>query len=147
MTLAHAMWTHGHSLQVEYPQRGTVERKGFSAKYIREVVEGAGFNWLHFAIPTPVIVSDKRLKVGSVMIRFKSSHGQAYVNAIHVYDGEKKIAEKNKLKLYPKQWHVERFDLPTTPQVKWGVGISVLVSFGGDDRVIEFSAAGCDFIQ
>jgi hypothetical protein len=144
MALAQAMWLHGHSLEVEYTQRGQIERKGFSAEYT--AANAAQANWLHFAIPTPVIVSDKRLKVGSVLVRFKS-HGEAYVKAIHVYDGEKKISSKDKLNLSPKQWHVERVKISTPSEIKWGIGVSILVDFGPDVRVIEFSSAGCDFIQ
>jgi hypothetical protein len=65
MALAHAMWTCGLNLQVEYPQKGTVEGKGFSAKYTSS---GAGqSNWLHPAIPTPEIVNDKAMRMGSIL--------------------------------------------------------------------------------
>lgn len=143
MALAHAMWIHGHSLQVEYPQKGTIERKGFSAKYTS--MGGAQPNWIHFAIPTPVIVSGTRLRVGSVMLRFKCGGG-GRVKAIHVYDGENKIVSKDNLNLGPAQWHFERVDVPGNPEINWGLGISILVDFGPDDRVVEFSAAGCDFL-
>ncbi len=143
MALAHAMWTHGTTIQVEYPQKGTVERKGFSAKY--KSPGAARPNWLHFAIPTPVIVNDKRLRVGSVLVRFRCGGG-AVVKAIHIYDGEKKIVGNDNLNLRPRQWHVERVDVPLDPEILWGLGISILVDFGPDDRWIEFSAAGCDFL-
>ena len=144
MAVAHAMWTHGHSIQIEYPERlSKVERKGFSA---RLTSPGAGQpNWLHFAVPTPVIVNGSRLRVGSVLVRFKC--GQASIEAIHVYDGENKIAAKDNLSLCPKQWHAERLEVPGNPEVLWGVGISVLVDFGPDDRWVEFSSAGCDFLS
>lgn len=143
MALAHAMWTHGHSVQVEYPGKGTVELKGFSSKYMSS---GAALpNWLHFAIPTPVIINDKRVRVGSVLIRLRTGGG-GVVKAIHVYDGEKKLTEKNNLNLKPKQWDVPRVDVSGTPEVMWGVGISILVDFSADDRWVEFSAVGCDFL-
>ncbi len=143
MTVAHAMWTHGHSMQIEYPEKiNWVQRKGFS---IKVQAKGAGqFNWFHFAIPTPVIVEGNRLTVGSVLIRFRSAGG-AFVKAVHVYDGETKIASKS-LNLNPTQWHVERVDVPSHPEVMWGLGISVQVDFGPDAREIEFSSAGCDFL-
>jgi hypothetical protein len=143
MALAHAMWIHGHSLQIEYPERlSKVERKGFSAKLIS--VGAAQPNWLHFAIPTPVIVDGDRLRVGSVLVRFKC--GQAFVKAVHVYDGEKKIAAKDNLNLSPEQWHVERMEVPGNPEISWGIGISILVDFGPDDRWVEFCSAGSDFL-
>ena len=146
MAIAHAMWTHGHSLQVEFLERGKVERKGFSAKYT-----GTGMNWLHFAIPTPVIVNDDRLRVGSVMVRFRCGGSQSIgrVNAIHVYDGETKIVGKDNLNLSPNQWHFERIEVPGSPEVQWGLGISILVGFDPDCSGCwaEFSAAGCDFLS
>ena len=115
MAIAHAMWTHGHSLQIEYPDRlNWVQRTGYS---IRVQARGAAQpNWFHFAIPTPVIVNDTRLRVGSVLIRFKSAGG-AFVKAIHVYDGETKIASQDNLNLNPLQWHVERVEVPNHPSI------------------------------
>jgi hypothetical protein len=144
MAIAHAMWAHGHSLQIETAGRGKVERKGFSAKYISQ---GGGLqNWLHFAIPTAVIVNGDRLRATSAMIRFRCGGG-GRVKAIHVYDGEVKIAARDNLNLGPGQWHLERVDVPGGPEVKWGLGISILVDFGPDDRWVEFSAAGCDLLS
>ena len=143
MAIAHAMWTHGHSMQIEYPERlNWVRRTGYST---RVQSSGAGqSNWFHFAIPTPVLVDGKYLRAMNVKIRFKSAGG-GYVKAVHVYDGETKIASKDNLNLNPKQWHVEKVDVPNDPQVSWGLGISVMVDFGPDVREQEFSSAGCDF--
>jgi hypothetical protein len=125
-------------MQVEYPDRVMVQRKGFS---VRASSSLAGDNWFHFAIPTPVIVDDQRLKAGAAMVRFKSD-GRATVRAIHVYDGERKIAGRDNLNLGPTQWHTEMLDIPGQPDVLWGIGISVYVAYPG---ALEFSAAGCDF--
>lgn len=143
MAIAHAMWTHGYSLQVEIPQNGTVERRGFSAKYIASTAGGT--NWLHFAIPTPVLVNDKRLRAGSAMVRFRCGTGGS-VKAIHVYDAENKIAGVDNINLNFTQWHLERVDVPGDPLILWALGISVLVSSGTTERWVEFSAAGCDFL-
>lgn len=137
------MWVHGHSMQIEYPNNvDSVHRKGYS---IQVNGKGGTSNWFHFAIPTPVIVNDNRLRVGSVFIRFKSG-GQGYVKAVHVYDGETKIFAKDDFNLYPKDWHVEKINIPGNPEIKWGLGISIGVKFGVDDRSLEFSSAGCDFL-
>jgi hypothetical protein len=66
--IAHAMWVHGTSLQVEVD--GNVEsirRYGF---YTRVIGKADTTNWYHFAIPTPVIVSGKRLEFARAMLRF-----------------------------------------------------------------------------
>ena len=150
LKLAHAMWVHGHNMQVEYPDRLTLEKRmGF---YIQ--VRGKPFtgNWFHFAIPTPVIVNQKRLRVGSVMIRFRTGPG-ASVHAVHIYDGERRIATYNDLNLSPQsRFSWPRFDVPTHPPIRWGLGISIGVKFGDSANLppnkllVEVCSAGCDFV-
>ena len=150
LKLAHAMWVHGHGMQIEYPERLDVQKRmGF---YFQ--IKGKPFtsNWFHFAIPTPVIVDSKRLIVGSVMVRLRTGPG-ASVHAVHIYDGETKIAAHDGLNLSPQGNFVfPRFDVPTHPYIKWGLGISVGVKFGDaanlppNKLLVELSAAGCDFM-
>jgi len=142
--IAHAMWIHGNSLQIEYPDRVASERRtGFSGN-----IEGKlnSTNWFHFAIPTPVIVDDVRLRADSVMLRFKTYSVDAWVRDVHVYDGEKLIAAHNNVKL-SKEHLFERFVVPDKPEVQWGIGISIGVACGVEsmDHHMEFFAAGCDF--
>ncbi len=149
MSLEQAMWVHGHSMQIEYPERlDLLKRMGY---YIQ--VKGKPFttNWFHFAIPTPVIVSGKRLCVGSVMIRFRVGPG-ASLNSVHIYDGETKIAAHDGLDLSPQGGFASpRFDVPTHPPIRWGLGISLGVGFGdsanlpANKLLVEVSSAGCDF--
>ncbi len=143
--IAHAMWIHGHSMQIEYPDRLASQwRAGFSI-----TVEGkpSSTNWFHFAIPTPVIVNDVRLRADSVMLRFKTSSVDAWVRDVHVYDGEKLIAAHDKVNL-SKDHLFERFLIPDRPEVQWGIGISIGVACGVEmmDHHMEFIAAGCDFM-
>lgn len=142
--IAHASWIHGHSVHVEYPSRIVSERRaGF---YIEIEGKFGSQNWFHFDVPTPVIVNDNRLKVGSVMLRFKTQ--DAYVRHVHVYDGEKRIAEHNNVSHRDNTLLFQRFDVPGHPPVQWGLGISIGVSFGDQPRphLIQFISAGCDFI-
>jgi|LGVE01.1.fsa_nt_gb hypothetical protein len=146
MALEHAMWAHGHSMHIEYPDRlNVVWRAGF---YIRVEGELGTDNWFHFAIPTPVIVKDNRLRVGSVMLRFKTMSSDAIVRHVHIYDGEKMIATHNNVNLSGDHMF-ERFDVPGHPDVRWGLGISIGVRFGtekGKSHRMEFISAGCDFL-
>lgn len=143
--LAHASWIHGHSMQIEDPAAiQSVWRAGF---YIRIEGKSGLHNWFHFAIPTPVIVNDHRLRVGSVMLVFRTMSADAIVRDVHVYDGDVKIAEHNGVNLTGNiGWR--RFDVPTHPEVKMGIGISVGVGFGVESMShrMEFISAGCDFI-
>jgi len=147
MSLAKAMWAHGHSMVIEYPDRIKSEWKaGF---FYRVVGKPGTTNWFHFAIPTPVIVSDNRLAIDSVMIRFRSNSTNADITNVHVYDGEKKIASHDGLDLSPSDWNWPRFDVPGHPEILWGVGISIGVRFNGttdSQNTMEFSSVGADFL-
>ncbi|MCU0915455.1 MAG: hypothetical protein MUC88_12950 [Planctomycetes bacterium] len=142
--IAHAMWTHGHSMQIEYPERiAAMRRAGFS---INVEPKSSTINWFHFAIPTPVIVDDVRLRANQVMLRFKTYSVDAWVRDVHVYDGERLIAAHNNVNL-SKDHLFEIFVVPDTPLVQWGIGISIGVACGVEmmDHHMEFFAAGCDF--
>ena len=122
----------------------SVVRKG---GYIQVEGKSGTSNWFHFAIPTSVIVDDRRLRVGSVMLVFRTASADAFVQHIHVYDGDVKIAVHNDVNLSGNiGW--KRFDVPNHPPVKLGIGISIGVGFGVEmmDHHMEFIAAGCDFL-
>ena len=143
--LAQAMWTHGHSLQIEVPNNlARTWRAGF---YVELEGNPNIDNWFHFAIPSKVIVKDKRLRVGSVMLLFETLSADAIVRDVHVYDGDEKIAEHNGVNLTGNAGFV-RFDVPNHPPIKFGLGISIGVHFGGGAgaRIMRFKSAGCDFI-
>jgi hypothetical protein len=146
MAITQAMWIHGHTIKVEYPDRiNSIWRAGF---YARIVGKPSTTNWFHFSIPTTVIVNDKRQMIDSVMLRFKTGSNKAKVTNVHIYDGESKIAAHDGLNLYPSAFGLNRFNVPGKPDIRWGVGISVGVSFTGTtdaQNTMEFSSAGCDF--
>lgn len=142
--LAQAMWIHGTSLQVEYPDRiARTWRAGFYTE-----IEGKPNteNWFHFAIPSKVIVNDRRLRIGSVMLLSETLSADAVIRDVHIYDGPNKIAQHNGVNLSG-NLGFRRFDAPTAPFVQWGVGISIGVRFGSTgSRVMRFKSAGCDFV-
>jgi hypothetical protein len=145
MALAHAMWIHGHSMQIENPERlASVWRAGM---YIRVEGKPGNATWFHFAIPTPVIVNDHRLRALRVILQFRTSSADASVRDIHVYDGETKIAQFNNVNLSGNVGY-RAFDIPGNPEVKLGIGISIGVGFGVEmmSHQMEFISAGCDFI-
>jgi len=118
--------------------------------FLTSLIGGPGTsNWLHFAVPTPVIVDGARLRVGSVLIRFRTGSPSAWVHAVHVYDGENKIANYNGLDRHPQNFEMQGFGVPGNPPVLWGLGISLGVAFGSasQPRNIDLVSAGCDFIR
>jgi hypothetical protein len=142
--ISYASWIHGHSMQIEYPDRiASMRRAGFSID-----VEGkpGTTNWFHFAIPTPVIIDDVRLRADKVLLRFTTGSVDAFVRHVHVYDGEKLIAEHNNVNL-SKENPLAGFVVPDRPLILLGLGISIGVAFGVEmmDHHMDFIAAGCDF--
>jgi len=143
--IAHAMWVHGTSIQIELPEQiESVRRLGF---YTRIVGKPNTTNWFHFAIPTPVIVDNDRKQVGPIILRFRTLSANAVVRDVHIYDGEARIAAHNGVNLSGDHFF-ERFGVAHCPDVLWGLGISIGVTFGGgtaNQRSMDFIAAGCDF--
>ena len=136
--LTSAMWTHGTSVAVQTPCAAQVTRLGF---YTRVDGSGGISCWFHFAIPTTVILSDRRLQIDRVMLNF-STNG-ARVTSVHVYDGPTRIAMNDNLNLSGDHGF-EPFYVPGRPQVNWGIGVSVLVQFSIDPSQILFRTAGVD---
>ncbi len=143
--IAEASWTHGTSVQVELPDSlESVRRMGF---FTRIVGKPGTTNWLHFAIPTPVIVDDRRLTYGPCMLRFVTGGAAAVVRDVHLYDGEVRVAAHDGVNLSGSQAFT-RFGVAHAPKVLWGVGISIGVTFGqgtAAQRTMDFISAGCDF--
>jgi hypothetical protein len=138
-----ASWTNGVDVALENRSWSAL-RQGFGTtiRPSNETISG----WVHFAIPTPVILSGVRVKAGQALVRF-STGSQASIGAIHVYDGETKIAEQNGTKF---QGNLQLATLQLgRPEVKWGTGISVLLNFTGttSDAWVQLIAAGIDFFD
>lgn len=143
MSIKEAAWTHGVSVQLESASWSAL-RQGFWTT-VRPSNESR-FGWVHFAIPTPVIIEGTRLKAGSALIRFKTG-SRAKITNFHVYDGEKKIADHNGLDLRGDQLQLVRKDIPADPRVLWGTGISLGLQFDGSgpDAWVALVSAGIDF--
>lgn len=144
-SIAEASWVHGTSVQIEVPDTiEMVRRMGF---FTRIVGRPGTTNWLHFAIPTPVIVNDVRKTFGPCMLRFSTGGTNAVVRDVHLYDGEVRVVAHDGVNLSGSQ-PFTRFGVAHAPKVLWGVGISLGVTFGAGsaaDRTIDLIAAGCDF--
>ena len=149
MALEKAMWAHGHGMAVEVP--GNIKSEWRAGFFIRLVGKPNTTNWLHFAIPTAVIVNDNRLRIDSALLRFRCGSLSADVTNLHVFDGENRVFAADNLNLSPTAagMHVQRWVLPNKPDVFWGVGVTVGVRFGGAtdaQNTMEFAAAGVDFL-
>jgi peptidoglycan hydrolase-like protein with peptidoglycan-binding domain len=144
-TIAEASWVHGTAVTVELPDNiESMRRFGF---FTRLVGKPNTQNWFHFAIPTPVIVSNDRKVVGPCMLRFQTGGTNAVVRDVHIYDGEVRLVAHEGVNLSGTQ-PFTRFGVAQAPEVLWGVGISIGVTYGGGtaaQRTIDLISAGCDF--
>ena len=144
-SIAHASWIHGSSVQVENPaQIESITRFGRST---RIVGKRNTTNWVHFAVPTPVIVDNYRTSVGPIILRFITGSANAVVRDVLAFDGEGSIASHYGVNLSGPQLFA-KFGIFGCPLVAWGIGISLGLKFGSgtvDERRIDFISAGCDF--
>jgi peptidoglycan hydrolase-like protein with peptidoglycan-binding domain len=145
-SIAHAMWAHGTDLHVEVDANvESIRRYGF---FTRVIGKANTTNWYHFAIPTPVIVSGKRLVFARAMLRFVTGGTSAVVRDVHVYDGSARLIAHQFVNLSGSQGFAV-FGVPQKPSVFWGAGISIGVQTGGGDalqRRMDFISAGIDFV-
>jgi hypothetical protein len=149
MPTAFASWIHGTTGQVENPERlAAIWRAGF---YLEVKGNPATSTWLHYAIPTPVIVDDHRLHIHSVMVRYAIPDLGGHVSAVHIFDGERRIAALTHTSGRG-DWTWPRFEVPSHPEVSWGIGVSINVQWGHPDAGapeharIQIASVGCDFI-
>jgi len=141
VAISQAMWAHGHGIQSENPAFA-LARVGWGGQIKQLGSQG----WYHLAIPTPVIVTDIRLRLDAALIQF-SGGSQGVIRNVHVYDGKKRVANQDNLALQGVD-QLFKIGIPDTPLVLWGVGISMLISLGTDpaNAWLEIHAGGADFV-
>ena len=146
-SLHHAPWIHGTDINIEYPERlDGIRRAGF---YTYLYGKANTSNWFHFAIPSPVIVDGKRLRIVRAMIRCRTHSTKAIIKHVHIYDGYSRIAAHNDVNLTGDQWFA-KYGVAHKPYVYWGLGISVGVEFrtgSTNERRMDFVSAGIDLTE
>ena len=141
----YASWIHGHSMVVETPDNIKREWKaGF-----HYFVEGWGntTNWFHFAIPTPTVMNHERLRLDAVRLHFSTGSIDAIVRDVHVFDGSTRVVRHDGVQLTGEQNDV-RLTVPGQPEVQWGVGVTLGVTFGPEleSHEMRFIGAGAEFV-
>ena len=113
-------------------------------------------NWFHFSIPTPPIFNGEQATLQRVYMLFNSDPG-VEVDLVFAFDGPDPISllENNPNGLSGRHDGTNGaadlvqgetfFPTEGQPAVRWGVGISVHVSFHANNGNITFTAAGADF--
>lgn len=169
----YAMWVHGHSATLEDRRGDSAKlagntntnhavdlpghtrfqshKKGYSSEFYffdrgRDNKPKNGEVWVHFAIPTPVITNNRRVKAKDVLLLLKGSSERLRIAKIHVWDANKRILARD-VNEWGKKSQV-RFSIPGTPSVSYGIGVSILIK---GERVkaserIEICGVGVDFV-
>ncbi|BFM04883.1 S8 family peptidase [Halioxenophilus aromaticivorans] len=140
-TLIHASWTHGHAATVQRPE--LLDQSSLYAPYSLFKGKPNTTNVFHFAVPTPVIVNNKRLALDSIMLLFWTDVG-VEVTAVEIWDANARLKRYDGLSLTGSHWF-ERFDVLNN-RVRYGIGVSVTARFSEEgDRRIIFGSCGGDF--
>ena len=151
LKMQNSSWVHGNAVVAEDPNFTKIYRLGYHA----EIDSDYGFTigtpfrraaWVHFVIPTPVVINGQRVRIARVMMNFLTQTVNGLVTAVHIYDGPNLIAAFERLNLSLDQAR-RVFAIPNTPQVQLGVGLSVQYSINpvNQPRRIFFRSVGAEF--
>jgi len=135
-------WTHGASVQVEYPDRITYLRRMGDGTVVRQAPGTS--NWFHFPIATPTRIGSQSLKIQDVWVRLQLNDN-AKMTAVHVHDGKTRIYRQDNLDIRgPDERHDFNVD---DRQINNGTLVSVVVQFldGQPDGEVKFNTVGARF--
>ena len=148
----YASWTHGSALTIETAQNlSLINPRGWGANM--SVAAGKS-SWFHIAIPTPVIVANKRANIRKFFLMFNAEGGK--IHEVQVYDGAFLVQKFENQDL--RGDHRGQLDgyntflLAQPHVVAWGIGVSFLfqADIGFDSQIppskMILAAAGGDFM-
>jgi hypothetical protein len=143
-SIENATWIHGNAALIEHPTRVQFQRHyGF---YNRVIGNADTTNWIHFALPTPVIEDRRRLNLDRFMLR--AVMGSAVtLRDVHIRDGERVVALHQGVNLTGSQGFA-KFGVASVPDVRWGVSVSLGFTFGAGSssaRRVDLISAGFDY--
>ena len=140
--LAQAAWTHGLGIFLE-DKSWSIDRTGAGGIVYPSNTSLDG--WIHFVIPTPVVVNNTRLAAKQAIVRL-STGAKALIRTISVHDGDTLIANFGVQVSSP---NVQTYFYPISspPQVFYGLQINVEVVFAdrSTDAWANFVGGGIDF--
>ena len=104
--------------------------------------------WVHYAIPSPIIVDSKRVTANKLLVKSTSTEAKFYINELEVWDANQRIFLKQGLKLWgPDKMH--GFTIPNPKTVLFGLCVSIKIK--GErvaaDSILEISGVGIDLVQ
>ena len=142
--LENATWIHGNAALIELP--GRIESQRYYGFFNRIIGKANTTNWIHFALPTPVIEDGRRLVMDRFMLRATTGNA-ATLRDVHIRDGERVVALLNEVNRSG-NLSFERFGVAQMPEVLWGISVSLGFDFGSgssSQRRVDLISAGFDF--
>ncbi len=142
--IENATWIHGNAAVIEYPHR--VESQRHYGFYNRIIGKEKTYNWIHFALPTPVIEDGVRLNLDRFMLRAVTG-SSARLRSVHIRDGERIVSLQNEVNLSG-SLSLARFGIAAMPDVRWGISVSLRFDFGtgtAGNRRVDLISAGMDY--
>lgn len=142
--LENATWIHGNAALVEYADR--LDSQRYFGFFNRVVGKTNTTNWIHFALPTPVIEDGRRLVLDRFMLRAVTG-SQATLRDVHIRDGERVVALLNEVNRSG-SLGFEKFGVASMPPVRWGISVSLGFDFGigsSSQRRVDLISAGFDY--
>jgi peptidoglycan hydrolase-like protein with peptidoglycan-binding domain len=142
--LENATWIHGNAALIEHPDR--IQSQRYFGFFNRVIGKANTTNWIHFALPTPVIEDGRRLVMDRFMLRAVTGSA-ATLRDVHIRDGERLVALLNQVNRSG-SLGFERFGVPTMPPVRWGISVSLGFDFGpgtAGQRRVDLISAGFDY--
>lgn len=104
--------------------------------------------WVHYAIPSPVIVNSRRVTANKLLVKSTSTEAKFYIQELEIWDANQRIFVKQGLKLWgPDKMH--GFAIPKPKTVLFGLCVSIKIK--GErvaaDSILEISGVGIDMVQ
>lgn len=143
-SLENATWIHGNAALIEYPNR--IDSQRYFGFFNRIIGKANTTNWIHFALPTPVIEDGRRLVMDRFMLRATTGNA-ATLRDVHIRDGERVVALLNEVNRSG-NLSFEKFGVAGMPAVSWGISVSLGFDFGAgsnSQRRVDLISAGFDY--
>ncbi|MGW0801554.1 DUF6623 family protein [Nonomuraea sp. NPDC002799] len=143
MSKKYASWQHGFTAVAENPGTSAL-RQGFGVTFS---LPANGGDWIHLAIPTPVIVEDRRATLDRVLILFHARETSALLR-VHVWDGPNRILARDDLRIEGDHTHAPSGNnvFPVGRDgISWGCGISMFFTAGQINSRVFIAGFGGDF--
>jgi hypothetical protein len=142
--LENATWIHGNAALIEHPSQ--IESQRYYGFFNRIIGKPRTTNWIHFALPTPVIEDGRRLIMDRFMLRGVTG-SSATLRDVHIRDGERVVALLNGVNRSGSM-AFERFGVASMPPVRWGISVSLGFDFepgSAAERRVDLISAGFDY--